>query len=646
MMHSQRPEMIEGDWDAEETERYSSKKGALLTRTDMLFVVVPIGTFVAWLLSLQGITLRQMDDLGLVSVFSPITLFALALMMVSFCLSLQRPQLRTPILLLHIVILIFMLYGVTALLEEAPRFNIVYRHAGYTEYIMRTGTVNPYLDAYFNWPVFFIASAFLTRIIGYPDILSYAAWAPVFLNLIYLGPLFLILSTATTNKRLVWLALWLFYLTNWVGQDYYSPQGLDFFLYLVIIGMLLHWFRVPASAKHTARWDGLLSHVPPFVRRGYNWLATPDAEIKPVQPGLRRALLAIILIIFAFVVSSHPLTPFFILASVTALAVFRRCIPLWLPVVMAIMMTAWILLMTQAFLAGHLSWVTGGIGQFTSIFSSNVGSRVSGSPEHALIVKLRLLTTVGVWGLAFLGGIWRIRQGHRDVNALLLAIMPFSLLIAQPSYGGEMLLRVYLFSLPLMGFFAASFFYSERVVSGQPSTLDARVNRARFVHLPRLFTSPRWKQAMMVGLSILLLAGFLFTRYGNEREDYMTYAEVAGVHYLYQIAQPGSIFIAGTYGTPWQFQDFEKYNLLVLTDTLLNAVANRDVAAITQFIRSQKHAAAYLIFTRSQEATIESAFSFAPGTLDRLEQALLASGQYKLIYSNLDAHILLFIGGS
>ena len=151
---------------------------------------------------------------------------------------------------------------------------------------------------------------------------------------------------------------------------------------------------------------------------------------------------------------------------------------------------------------------------------------------------------------------------------------------------------------------------------------------------------------MMTGLSLLLLAGFLFTRYGNERQDYITYAEVAGVHHLYSIAQPGSIFIAGTDGTPWQFQDFEKYTLLILTDDSPNLVANRDVAAITQFIRSQKHVAAYLIFTRSQEATLESTFGLAPGTLDRLGQALIASGQYKLIYSNPDARILLFIGSS
>lgn len=641
MIHSDHPEMVEADRAGEESERHLSKKGAPLTRADMGFAVLPISIFIAWLLSLQGVSLQQMNDLGLVSVFSPVTLLALALMMLSFCLSIQRPQLRTLILLLHVGLLIFMLYGVTTLIEEAPRFSVVYRHAGYTEYIMRTGTVDPGLDAYFNWPGFFIASAFLTRIIGYPDILSYAVWAPVFLNLIYLGPLLLILNTATTNKRLVWLALWFFYLTNWIGQDYYSPQGLDFFLYLVIIAILLRWFRVQAGANHT-RWDGFLSHLPSRVRRSYGWLAAPEPGIELVQPELRRALLAILLVIFAFVVSSHPLTPFFILASVIVLVIFRRCVPFWLPVVMAIMTAAWILLMAQTFLAGHLSWVTGSIGQLTSIFSSNVGSHISGSPEHELIVKLRLLTTTVVWGLAFIGAIWRMRQGYRDANAMLLAIAPFLLLVVQP-YGGEMLMRVYLFALPPMVFFVASLFYPGREASGRQNWLSVRAIYARFACLTRLFASPVWKPTLMAGFCMLLLASFLFTRYGNERQDYMTYAEVAGVHHLYSIAQPGSIFIAGTDGAPWKFQDYEKYDLFSLTDSLLNAVTNRNVAAITQFIRSQKHTTAYLIFTRSQEATLESTFGAVPGTLDRLENALIVSGQYKLIYSNPDAHILLFI---
>ena len=129
----------------------------------------------------------------------------------------------------------------------------------------------------------------------------------------------------------------------------------------------------------------------------------------------------------------------------------------------------------------------------------------------------------------------------------------------------------------------------------------------------------------IAGICIILLGGFLFTRYGNERQDYMTNAEVAGVHYLYSIARPGSIFIEGSDGTPWQMQDYEKYNTYSLTDKLYNAVATGNVNAIVQYIQSTKHTNAYLIFTRSQKATAESTLGLPSDALDRLEHVLISS---------------------
>lgn len=127
--------------------------------------------------------------------------------------------------------------------------------------------------------------------------------------------------------------------------------------------------------------------------------------------------------------------------------------------------------------------------------------------------------------------------------------------------------------------------------------------------------------------------------------DYMTNAEVADVRYLYNIAQPSSILIEGWDGTPWQFRDYEKYNTYSMTEELPDAVAAGDVNAIVQFIENKRHSRAYLIFTRSQEATVEATAGLPPSTLNRLEDALLASGKFKMVYSNPDAQILVFVDG-
>jgi len=608
-----------------------------MSLVDTLTILLPLGAFLLWLISLQSVNVGQMNDLGLVSVMPPTTIIALILMMISFCLALRQP--RVPIMILHLLLLIFMLYGFTTLVEQAPRFSVLYRHAGYTEYIMRTSTVDPGLDAYFNWPGFFVLVAFVTKISGYSSILGYAVWAPVFLNLLYLGPMYLIFTSGTSGKRTAWLALWLFYLTNWIGQDYFSPQGFNFFLYLVIIAILLRWFRpAPVQRREKVddeqewengvpekRWMGVINQAPTRVASGvFAWLRAPDSvpTREPITASKRAALLVLVLFIFALSVFSHPLTPFFIIISVAALVIFRRCSPWWLPIVMTAMTGAWIILMTQPFLVGHLNWVTGGLGAIEKAFSANVSSRVSGSPGHSLIVKIGLLTTALIWGLACLGALHRLIGGYHDLWLMLLAIAPFPLLIAEP-YGGEMLLRIYLFALPPVVFFAASLAYPRAI--------------------PR---TSRWMTVAVAAGVILLLIGFLFTRYGNERMDYMTNDEVNGVRYLYSIAPPNSTFIEAWDGSPWQFQDFEQYNTYSLTDSLPNAVPSANVSAIIQFIKSKEHANAqtYILFTRSQRATAEMTSGMSPGVLDNLENALLTSGHFQMLYNNPDAQILLYTG--
>ncbi len=89
-----------------------------------------------------------------------------------------------------------------------------------------------------------------------------------------------------------------------------------------------------------------------------------------------------------------------------------------------------------------------------------------------------------------------------------------------------------------------------------------------------------------------------------------------------------------------QFQDLEKYNYVSLADISANAITAQNVNAIVQFIQGQKHSDAYLIITRSQKAAAELSSGLPPGALDRLENALLRSRKFILVYSNPDAQIL------
>ena len=623
LKYAQHSTIIDKDTIITRATQQTGSKEALLK--DMLSVLLPLCAFLIWGISLKTLDLSKMNDLGLVSILTPQIFLAMILLTVSYCLALRRTPVNVPILILHLLLLTFMLYAITSLIEDGPTYTWVYRDAGYTEYIMRTGAVSPSLDTYFNWPGLFILIAFVAKMAGYTDTLAIAKWMPFFYNVIYLLPIYAILSTLTTNKKHVWLALWFFASANWVAQDTFVPQALDLFMYLAIMAVLLKWFKLPPvvqSRQPNAVWRFFMC-ISPLVGKFYEWLAAPDEQRTSISRWQRVTLLALVVLIFFFTVYSHPLTPFFAFLSTAALVIFRRVAPFWLPVVMAIMTAAWIGFMTQAFLAGHSSMVFGDFGHIFDAFTVNVTQRAStGSALHNLIAKLRIVLTLFIWGLAFIGGVIRWRKGHRDITYILLMLAPFPILVAQ-SYGGEMLLRIFLFTLPFMAYFIAAIFYTRSGVK-----------------------IPGWTTGAMIVVSLVILLGFQFARYGNERMDYKTYAELDGVRYLYNVAPANSMLFQMDDGTAWLSKDYEKYT----TNTLLtpgspvsaNVVTKMDINAFVQYINTAKAPATYVILTRSQRASTEMS-GLPPDTVDRFEAALVASGKFKMIYTNHDAQIYQFV---
>jgi hypothetical protein len=585
-----------------------------------LRIVQPAGLAVCaavlWGASLPGIDVRGMSDLGFVSVFPVSVVIAVGLLTWGYGVALGQQRLSVPILLLHLVVLILIVYGTLAFIEDEPRYHPTWRLVGISDYVMRHGAVDRNLDAFLSWPGFFILSAFVTEVAGLQSPISFAGWAPLAFNLMYLGPLVMILDSATSDSRLVWLGVWFFFLVNWVGQDYLAPQGLSYFLFLVTLGILLQWFKTPRPAP--SAWVQWLRPGTALATSLHGWIASPDPPSLPSQPYQRVGLMAVVLALFAVMVSSHQLTPFFTLAAVGALVVLDRLTPRGLPLVMAVMIGVWLCYMAMQFLEGHISWLTRDIGQVGATVVENVGNRVQGSPQHVFVIYIRLAMTVAIWGLALCGGIRRYVRGYRDLTATALAIVPFFLLMLQ-AYGGEMLLRVYLFTLPPMVFFAAALVYP-----------TATAGRSRATNIA-------------VGLgSLMLFGGLLFARYGNERMDLVTAEEVAAVRQLYRVAEPGSVLIAGSWNLPWRAQAYEQYDYVVLdyADARTRELfRNVDVDGVARRMQTENGKSAYLIITRSEKAEVDLFSGLPEGTLDLLEQELKASNRFEMIFTNRDATI-------
>jgi hypothetical protein len=607
-------------------------------------VVLPICAVAVWAASLGSIDVRRTTGLGLVSVL-PLSFYAgFVLLTAGFCLALRAEPPNVRSVLAHVVVLIFVLYATPTLVEDAPRLATTWTHMGLTEYTMRTGRVDPGLDAYGNWPGFFILSAFVTQVAGLQHPISLTAWAPVFFNLAFLGPLTLILRSATRDARIVWSGAWLFYVGNWVGQDYFAPQALAYLMYLVAVGVLLTWFKVaptgpdlPAEATEAhgghaspasgaggraAGPGGALVRLRVRLRRCVRAADSPSA---PSRPWQRVGLIAVVVLFFAVLVSSHQLTQFFALAAVTALVASNRVTARGLPVLLGVMIGTWLSFMALPFLAGHMEALTSGVGQLRETVNVNVVDRLQGSPERALVVRLRIATTLALWGLALLGAVRRLRTGRCDLNPGLLALAPFPLLALQ-SYGGEMLLRVYFFALPAVAFFAAALFFV--------TPEDGR----------------GWRAPAAVGLvSVALLGGFLNGRYGNERMDYFTHQEVEGVRYVYDVAEPGSLLASISFTLPWRFRDYEKFKYVIITDQegIVESLVNNDSEYIYEVLNNinKGDSRVYLIVTRGQKAMLELFAGVPTGALDSLEDALTSSDRFAVVLRNDDAAVFRLTGG-
>ena len=574
-------------------------------------ILMVVGSAI-WLISLPRVNVAGMNDLGLVSALPITAWIALGLLAASFSMALTAPKVNSVLILFHMIILVFMLYGITAIAETMPRFGPSWRHAGVIDYIIRNENVNPRIDAYFNWPGFFIMGGLITQIAGLDSAVYFLKWSPFFFQLLYMGPLWMIYNSLTGSRRLVWFGIWVFYLVNWVGQDYFSPQAMNFFYFLVILAILLRWFRNPEVTLPRLINGKLLQKMPKiqgFITRLFTSENTPPVQATLVQKSF--FLLMIVLIYFVSI-TSHQLTQFAILFSVLLLLIFQRITPKALPVIMLVLSGMWIAYMASAFMAGRLKGMLEAFGQLETALDANLVNRMNGSPGHMVVTQIRLVLTLGIWLAAMLGFVRQWLRGTLETSAALLVAAPFPLLVMQ-TYGGEMLMRIYMFSLPLAAFLAAALIF------------------------PIIKEPPSWRYTAAVGLvSAVLIGMFWFGRYGNERMEYFTPAEVEAVEFTYQHAEPGSLIATVTTNLPYKYIDYEKYKYVKLEKDLVLG----DMVSLFTTLKNPKYEHAYLLLTRAQEAYVEMYYDAGLIDFAKLENQLLLDSQIKVIYANPDAKIL------
>ncbi|MFI9394301.1 lipopolysaccharide biosynthesis protein [Streptomyces bauhiniae] len=558
-------------------------------------------------LRLTDADLDRMGGLGLVSVLPLPTLAGAALLVTVFAALLRLRREHRALLLLTLVATVFSLHALPAVIESAPRFPTAWQHLGFLDHIHRTGSTVPDLDARWSWPGFFAVTAFAAQACGVSDFTEVIRWWPTAIQLAYLAPMFLLTRSLRAGWRARWTGVWLFALSGWVGQDYFSPQGFTYLLYLVFVAILLVWFRAPHMI-----WSRF--------RPG-------EADVEPTDRRQRVVLLLVLIALFLACVPAHQLTPFVMLGVLAALVLLRRCELRGLPLLFAVVVAVWVGFMAEPYWSGHFDELFGGLGGVGGNVSTSVSGRIEGgSSTHKLVLYTRVLLAGSVLALACWGW-WRRRgHGYRERSLPVLAFVPF-LGFGMQSYGGEMALRVFMFALPGAALLGALALFPR---TGAKEQQRGRASLA----------------ALLAGL--LLIGGFLVARWGNEPFERTRPGEVAAMDWVYAHDKPTVRLLWLTTDpvndvTPalaWGARDMERV-------TYVPTPAPADPVLVSGLVKALKDAGpnSYLIVNESQVRYLELDAGYPASWEPRLARTLDGRAELSKVLVNDDATVYALRGG-
>jgi hypothetical protein len=583
----------------------------------VLVGVLAAAGFVLFFGSLRHVQLGRMNGLGLLSVLPHRALAGVTLLALAFVFGLALRRVHPVLLGAALAGLVVCLDGVTSFIEPAARFATSYQIAGYVQYISATGKAAPDLAAYFSWPGFFALISFIRGAAGLHSVLELMRFWPMLIDLLTLPPFFLLMRNLRISWRAKWLAGFLLVVGNWVGQDYFSPQSLNYVLYLTFLAILVNWFTDPGLSRTGQDQPGGLNRMHRFV---FGRLEPGELDPRSASTAQRVFLLAVLIGIFLVSVMSHQLTPFYMTGACLALVLIRRCRLSGLWILCTVLVAAWLSFAAVDYWSGHLSNIFGGVGNLGGNLTSSVGGRLAGSTAtHLLTLHARVGVAGAIVGLAVLGLLRRRFRGFDDRVLIALFILPM-LTVGLQSYGGEIALRIYLFLLPPACVLAACFFF--------PNPVAAKASW-------RLFP-------VLVLCAVIFPVSFILVRYGNEAFERVPPGELAATNWVYQHDTHGvqllwlssSTKIDVTPEMPWAYQDINRV-LYVPVQAPRNPAAVRDVL----YALHSGGPGAYLVETRTQDTYLQQAAGYPAGWEDTFRQQLSAAHGVRVVFANDDTVI-------
>jgi len=581
---------------------------------ELIATIALAAAVILWLVALPQMNADQLNNFGLVSILPAAYWFALACITGSFFLSLDTSCRWAVLRPTAVVVLILLLHATPPIIYETLRYSWAWKHIGIVDYIQRHGEVDrtaPFLAAYHNWPLFFWLTAKLSNALDLTSlqIANIVRFFPFFSSLGYAGLLYAIYRRFSHDFRLVWAAVWVFVCTNWVGQDYFSPQAFAFFLYLLVLAICLGPLLRPVSMPRKGlarRWYRLRTHL------------TRGAPKFPAVGPWMHALAAVTVCLAIWeIVAAHQLTPLILLNALLVLWVFAGLSPAYAAFT-ALAVASWLVFPAAPFTALELpEQVSGVMKAWNGLTEKFVDTSVV-DPQVAAVAWGGRILTLAAAMLAGFGWLRRFRSGGRDGTAVGLLVAPLPIVFFT-SYGGEVIFRIYLFCIPFLAFFVAALFF--------PTNGAGRGLGTRF---------------LFAGAAFLMAAGFLLGNNGKDRQYRFSPEEVAGASWLYQNAEPGTLLVEGARNYPSQFMNYEHFTYVPLANEsreAQNELLVDPARTLSRWLRDDRWKNGYVILTRSQKAYVDALGKMPDGALERIEFELQSSADFRLVYVNRDVRI-------
>ena len=559
-----------------------------------------------WAYAMRHTDVSRLDDYGLVSALHPAFWAGLAVLTTGFWFTVRDARRPAAWSAAYVLGLLVMERVTQAVLYPTPLYAWGWKHEAVIDHLLTAGGLQTAdqvgdMAVYDQWPGFFAAQAALQRLLGVDSAAMFMAWWPLVSSLMLLLPLLLIYRTFTEDRRLIWTAVWLFYVANWVGQDYFSPQSVAYALHVGVLAVVLRRFGRSA------------------VRRG-----RPRQAVWTV----------VITVMVVAIVISHQLTPGMLVVCLLALCLSRRYRD-WVPVVTTVVIfLAWCLTAALPFLSAAMPDMIRSIGDVGANVETGYGATPTGTGAIATSWAARLLSG-SVLLLAAVGVLRQRVLRHRARPLLLVAAAPLPMFAAS-SYGSEMIFRVLLFMLPGAAFFAAAALLPRvRTLAADAAAQEAGNRQATGPAEAR-----RWGIGTWVPLAALLggTLAFVPAYSGKDRINYFPPQEVALVRQLFDQAPDGSLVVAANRNYPDAYASYwsvDHYWFLDDARSHVDRIVESPAATLARDMAGvERPARAYFLLTQGQLANSEMNGQLDEAQLDRIRKSVAASPRFRLVAEN------------